>query len=383
MIEARDFVDACLKREFSLWTGVACSQLSPLVHYVRQGRNLDYVGASGPGEAVAIAAGAYLGGRRSIAVCSSSQLGDMVNPLAGLAFPFRLPLLLLVAQPGPSEGEEEPTQDLMPRIAEDLLQRMRIHWQPFPEEQGAIEGALEEAVENMDANGLPFAFVMNGSAVVDHPLATTGRTTPHPRAEAVGSFEREPEERMSAQDAIGRIRGALTGAEALVATPGRTARELFAMGHRSSQFYLVGSEGCAAAIGLGVQRACEKRDVVVLDGDGPALMQLGSLATIGRHGPKRLTHVLIDGEGRESPGGPPPASWGVDFASVAVACGYRNVWWTDAPDELADLVREARRRPGPSFIHVKVAPTPDSGAARPHLSPVQVKAQFMDWLQQG
>lgn len=383
MIQARDFVDACLKREFTLWTGVPCSFLTPLINYVSQGRNLDYVAATSEGEAVGIAAGAYLGGRRSVAICPNSGLGDMVNPLTSLAFPFRLPLLLIVTHRGAPDGEDEPQHELMGRITTDLLERMRVQWRPFPEEPEQIDSAVEEAGESMDSTGLPFAFVMRGGAVAEHPLAPPSRPGPPPPAQAVGSFARDPAERMTRLEAIRCVRGALTGAEALIATAGRAGRELFALGHRSNQFYVIGSMGCAAAIGLGIQRACDKRDVVVLDGDGAALMKLGCLATIGHYAPRRLTHVLLDNEAHESTGGQATVSPGVDFAAIAAACGYRNVWWTDAPEELADLVREARRRPGPSFVHVKVAPGSDPALGRPTLSPVQVKAQFMDWLQQA
>ena len=67
---------------------------------------------------------------------------------------------------------------------------------------------------------------------------------------------------------------------AVVATTGKSARELFTVGDRPQNLYAVGSMGCASAIGLGVALHAE-RPVIVLDGDGAALMKLGTLATIG------------------------------------------------------------------------------------------------------
>jgi len=71
----------------------------------------------------------------------------------------------------------------------------------------------------------------------------------------------------------------------------------------------------------------------------------------------------------------------VDFAAVAAACGYRNVCRADDARELAERVREAHRSPGPSFIHVKISSQGESDPGSPGLTPHQVKAQFMDWIQ--
>ena len=81
--------------------------------------------------------------------------------------------------------------------------------------------------------------------------------------------------------------------------------------------------GCASAMGLGVALNTA-RPVVVLDGDGAALMKMGSLATIGAQAPANLVHVVLDNGVHDSTGGQATVSPIVDFAGVALACGYAS-----------------------------------------------------------
>src|SRR5690606_11752464 len=87
--------------------------------------------------------------------------------------------------------------------------------------------------------------------------------------------------------------------------------------------YQVGSMGGCSAMGLGVALNVDN-PVVVLDGDGAALMKMGNLATIGARQPKNLIHVILDNETYVSTGGQATVAPGVDFAGVALACGYRH-----------------------------------------------------------
>jgi len=388
MIEARDFVDACLKREFTVWSGVPCPLLGSLIHSAEHSRNIDYVAATSEREATAIAAGAFLGGRIGVVLCQNSGLGGVIDPVASLAFPYRIPMLIILTRRGSEALEDGVQHEMMGRITGDLLLRARVGWEAFPEQRDEIDGALTRALESMESSGLsmessglPYALVMDRPLVIDHPRAADSEPKRSPRTEPLGCFENDPADRMSRLTAIRTVRDALSGAEALIATAGKTCRDLFSLGHRSNQFYVLGAMGSASSIALGIQRARRDRDVVVLDGDGAALMGFGSLATIGHYGPRRFTHVLLDNEVHASTGGQPTVSPNVDFAAVAAACGYRNAWSTDDGRELAERVREASRTPGPSFIHVKISAVEASESNAPSLTPHQMKAQFMDWIQ--
>ena len=95
MIDAGRFLDEARERGFSLYSGVPCSYLKPLINRVIDSDILRYVGAANEGDAVAIAAGAQLGGIRAVAMFQNSGLGNAVNPLTSLTDTFRIPILLI------------------------------------------------------------------------------------------------------------------------------------------------------------------------------------------------------------------------------------------------------------------------------------------------
>ena len=96
MIEAKSFVETAKLAGFSLYTGVPCSYVKPFINYVIDAPDLSYIGAANEGDAVAIATGAELGGKRAIAMMQNSGLGNAVSPLTSLNAIFKIPTLLIV-----------------------------------------------------------------------------------------------------------------------------------------------------------------------------------------------------------------------------------------------------------------------------------------------
>ena len=127
MIQAADFMHQARERGFRLFTGVPCSYLKPFINYVLDAPGLDYVGAANEGDAVAIAAGADLAGRRSVVLFQNSGLGHAVNPLTSLNAPFRIPALLIVTWRGEPGGDpDEPQHELMGQITPRMLDRCQV-----------------------------------------------------------------------------------------------------------------------------------------------------------------------------------------------------------------------------------------------------------------
>ena len=103
---------------------------------------------------------------------------------------------------------------------------------------------------------------------------------------------------------------------------GAVAAELQAIGHRPNFFYLQHAMGLASSMGLGVALTRPELSVVVFDGDGSILMNLGGLTTLARYRPRNLVHVVFDNESLLSVGGFPTAtSTGSDIAGMAKAAG--------------------------------------------------------------
>jgi len=128
----------------------------------------------------------------------------------------------------------------------------------------------------------------------------------------------------------------------VVTIMGAVAAELQSLGHRPGFFYLQHAMGLASSIGLGIALCRPELVVVVLDGDGSVLMNMGGLTTLGRYRPPNLTHVVFDNESLLSVGGFPTAtSAGSDLAGVAAASGVPATERVSEVDGFVDAFRRA------------------------------------------
>jgi phosphonopyruvate decarboxylase len=381
MINARDFIDTCLEYGYTFWTGVPCSYLSPLIGCAMKTPGLQLIMATSEGEAVGIATGAYLAGKKTVVFCQNSGLGDMVSPLTSLNFPYRIPALLIVSRRG--GPHDEPQHEHMGSITRRLLDTLGIPSQPFPNRRREIAPVFASIEHLTEATSRPVALVLEKGHLAPLETASVWRRQDcppeSPASAPEGRFRCPPEQWMTRVDAISAVRQSLDGREAVVATTGQIWRELFSMGHQDNHFYVLGSMGCASAIGLGVSLVATGRAVVVLDGDRAALMKMGNMATVGHIGPRNFIHVVLDNEVYETTGGQPTASSKTDFSLLALACGYQRAHRVDVID-LPRIMREAKSMPGPSMLHVKVSPVSDRGMPRLPASPPQIKDRFMQWL---
>ena len=379
MIEASAFIDAASAHGLSFWSGVPCSYLTPLINRVAStaGAGLDYVGAASEGEAVAIASGAWLGGRGGVVICQNSGLGNAVNPLTSLNHPFRIPLLMVVTWRGQPGIPDEPQHALMGRITQDLLTLCDVPNLPFPQSDAAILPALAAAQTRFDADSLPFALVMEQGSVADEALSEPARRL-SPRGLMYDL--RAHGDRPSRIALLERMLGLLPEQAAVIATTGKSGRELFTLSDRPQHLYQVGSMGGASGMALGIAMTRPQRRVVVLDGDGAALMKLGALATIGAQRPANLLHVLLDNGVHDSTGGQSTVSASVDFAAVALACGYAAAWSVDDAAGFDQAMRAALEVEGPALVHARISPGSLKTLGRPTVPPHEVARRFRDFL---
>src|SRR5207253_7386320 len=128
----------------------------------------------------------------------------------------------------------------------------------------------------------------------------------------------------------------------VVTIMGAVAAELYSLGHRSNFFYLEHAMGLASSMGLGIALSMPDHQVIVLDGDGSLLMNLGTLSTMARYKPGNLLHIVFDNESLLSVGGFPTATGtGTDLAGIARASGVPAVMEANTPESLKAAVTEA------------------------------------------
>lgn len=367
MIAADRFLDDALERGFRLYAGVPCSYLKPFINRVIDSDKLTYVGAANEGDAIAIAAGAQLGGTRTVALFQNSGLGNAVNPLTSLTDTARIPILLITTLRGePGGAPDEPQHGLMGPITCQMLDLMGIVWEYFPVEDELIAAALTRACNHMDETGKPFALVMRKDSVRPAEL----RSSPERRECRSFDYSEPPRPSVRRGAMLRTIRDHQQVDDIIVATTGYTGRELYGLGDRANQFYLVGSMGCASSLGLGLALTCPERRILVVDGDGAALMRLGAMATIGYERPGNLLHILLDNGVHESTGGQSTVSHSIDFREIAAACGYPEVSSAATADQLGEIVD--RGASCLQFVHVPILSGVEEKLPRPSITPAEV-----------
>lgn len=128
----------------------------------------------------------------------------------------------------------------------------------------------------------------------------------------------------------------------VVTIMGAVAAELYTIGHRPNFFYLEHAMGLASSMGLGIALSMPQHKVIVIDGDGSLLMNLGTLSTMARYKPGNLLHIVFDNESLLSVGGFPTATaTGTDLSGIARASGVPSVMEANTLESLSKSVLDA------------------------------------------
>jgi len=168
----------------------------------------------------------------------------------------------------------------------------------------------------------------------------------------------------------------------VVTIMGAVAAELQSIGHRPNFFYLQHAMGLASSLGLGIALTRPDRQVIVLDGDGSVLMNLGGLTTLARYRPANLVHVVFDNESLLSVGVFPTAtSTGSDIAAMAAAAGVPRTATVRTVDDFSHAFDEALASRQLTTIVAKVDAVGPSGYVT-DLSLLENRFQFQRYLRE-
>ncbi|GMU53780.1 MAG: hypothetical protein AMXMBFR33_29260 [Candidatus Xenobia bacterium] len=353
----------------SLWAGVPCSRLA----------SSGYLMAANEGDAVAMAAGAWLGGAQGGVLMQSSGLGNAVNPLTSLVVPFAIPVLLVV-----SVRTDEPQHELMGALTRPMLEQMGIacSGEAAPVLASRRSFAVLQLSGAAGSGGSAFAGAAGSGGSAFAGAAGSGGSAFAGAAGSGGSAFAGAagsgsglEPVASRRAMLAAVQSCTSASDRLIATTGYTGRELYALEDRANQFSMAGSMGCALSLGLGLALTRPELRVLVLDGDGALLMRLGSLATAGMLRPPNLVHVLLDNRCHDSTGGQPTASAGMDWCALASACGYPEVTRLSRPEELVGWLAGG---PGLRFAHVPILAGTPAGLPRPALPMPEQALRFRE-----
>jgi len=356
------------------FSGVPDSLLKDICAYITDNvKQSQHVIAANEGTALAMAAGHHLAtGKIACVYLQNSGLGNTINPLLSLCSQkvYAIPALLLIGWRGEPGKKDEPQHLLQGALTPTMLQHMGVPYEILPDyAEGAFE-VITKAYAHMEKEKEPFALLVKKETFEKYRLSGqaevfSGNDMLHREEileEVIECFPSSP----------------------LVTTTGFTSREMFELRVQKSQshrhdFLTVGSMGHCSSIALGVALSTS-RDVLCIDGDGAALMHMGSFATIAKCRLKNFKHVLINNAVHDSVGGQPTGSVQIDFPGIARACGYQEAMRARSTEEVKNALMKLKETPGPCFLEIQALPGARADLGRPTTSTHQNKDAFMSHL---
>jgi len=386
MIDPDFFCKILTKHGTEFFTGVPDSLLKSFCAWVTDnspqgggpqgGGKKNHITAVNEGAAIALASGYHLAtGKIPLVYMQNSGIGNAANPLLSLADSdvYRIPMILLVGWRGEPGVKDEPQHLKQGKVTCTLFEAMGIPYQILSDNETEIQNQLAECYARIQKDNAPFALIVRKDTFAPYTPASKANTET---------------EAMSREEAIEAIIRASSDREVFISTTGMASRELYElrtqyqMGH-AKDFLTVGSMGHASSLALAIALQKPALTVNCIDGDGAALMHLGSMAAIGAEKPANLRHIVLNNGAHDSVGGQPTIARAIDLCGIARCAGYAQAYSIKTLEELNRVLGTQSvpgEKNGPLFIEVMVRKGNRSDLGRPHSSPQENKEIFMDFL---
>jgi len=181
---------------------------------------------------------------------------------------------------------------------------------------------------------------------------------------------------ISRHEAISIILGNTGQDDLVLSTTGMISREVFSSCDRPGNFYMIGSMGLLSAFGLGLALLRPDLRILALDGDGSALMSLGTLPLISSEAPANLLHIILDNEAYESTGSQPSISSRISLAEIGRASGYQSSIQVEDGCVLEQALQACSDVHGPHLILVKAGIASSGDVPRVSRTPMNIRDRF-------
>lgn len=371
-MKVEDFVEI-LGADF--YTGVPDSQLKPLCNYLinTYGISEKHVIAANEGNCTALAAGYHLAtGKVPVVYMQNSGIGNIINPVASLLNDkvYAIPCIFVVGWRGEPGIYDEPQHIYQGEVTVRLLEDMGI--EVFVLSKDTEEKELCDAMTKFSEKlklGKNIAIVVRKGALSYD-----------------AKIEYKNANEMKREEIIRQI-VSVTCDDPIVSTTGKASRELFEIREQNGQghkhdFLTVGSMGHSSSIALGIAMNKLNQKVWCIDGDGAALMHMGSMAVVGSSNQKNMVHIVINNGAHETVGGMPTVASKIDLCKIAKGCGYDNVMCASNVEELDKVLKNAKKSNDLCFIEVKAAIGARENLGRPTTTAIENKDAFMEFLKE-
>jgi phosphonopyruvate decarboxylase len=359
------------KQGINFYTGVPDSLLKHFLKYIRDHSGKEeHVITANEGLAIALASGYYFNtGKLPVVYLQNSGLGNIINPLTSLADKemYAVPMLLLIGWRGKPGTKDEPQHVKMGRITVPLLEVLEVPFYMLDADETSSFTKIAEAIATATKEHKPVALIVSEDIL-----------------EVFESKNEQNDYTLIREEVIKAIIRYLKGDEVVVCTTGKTGREFYeqnsASGKKIKKYLLsAGAMGHANHIALGLKiKSGEK--IIVLDGDGALLMQMGSLPTIAHYATNNFVHIVINNGSHESVGGQPTEGFFADCCGIAKASGYKKTICITNDKELGEWLHGDLLSPETQFVEIRTNIKSRTDLCRPEGEPAEWKDTFMSAL---
>ena len=370
---SEDIIQLLSDARVNFFTTYPCAKFQRLFNLVHD--NFNSIGITKEEEGVGICAGASLTGARPAMLIQSTGFGNMINALCSLTQTFELPLLILASWRGVYQ-EKIVAQIRLGKTLPGIFNAINATYHVIETRQDLPKLTLA-ASEAYGKSSIQIILLTPKLWETETPASQkTPTTSSHNNSEKSKPVPSLKPGTLSRYQVL-KIAAPYLDQKLVVSNIGFPSRELHEIHHQPSNFYMLGSLGLATPIGLGVAMHT-KKPVVIIDGDGSLLSNLGSLATIAQVAPKNLTILAIDNGAHGSTGNQPTATSScVDLAKAAKSLGIQHIYRGSTANQLQKIFKGLGS--GPNFIHIPAQPGNAEVPVIP-LTPTEIKQQFMSTI---
>ena len=372
MIDVKNFYSKLQKNGIDFFAGVPDSLLKNICAYITANTPAEKnIITANEGAAVALGAGYHLATNKiPLIYMQNSGIGNAVNPLMSLADKevYSIPMILLIGWRGEPGVKDEPQHIKQGRVSSTLLDSMEIPYKIL-DENSDYTIIIDESVKTAINTSAPVAILVRKGTFDSFSLKQ----------------ENNEEPELTREEALEQILPFIPKDAVIVSTTGMLSRELFELRDKYQQshqtdFLTVGSMGHTSQIALGIALAKPDKQVYCLDGDGSAIMHLGSYAVAGSIALENLKIIVFNNGAHDSVGGQPTIGRTINFPGFAEAAGLKSFGTVQTITDINNVLHQIVKDKHTAFLEIKIKKGARKDLGRPTTTPKQNKDALKQFL---
>ena len=372
MVSVSEFYNKLAESDIEFFCGVPDSLLKSFCAFVSENTSIERnIITSNEGAAVALASGYHIGtGKIPFVYFQNSGLGNAINPLLSLADPevYSIPMILLIGWRGEPGLKDEPQHIKQGKVTLELLDAMSIPY-VILDANSNVDDIVNVSLTYCKENKAPFAIVVRKDSFSDYRLCEISI----------------PDIKLTREDALKVSIENIPRNSIIISTTGMLSRELFELRKyrgesHQNDFLTVGSMGHTSQIALGIALSNPDKTIYCFEGDGAAIMHLGSYAVTGNHNLNNLKIILFNNGAHDSVGGQPTVGFETDFQKVFKGFRFKEVRLARNEEDLKIKIEEINQINGTCLLEIIIKKGARKDLGRPTQTPLEGKHELMKTL---